>query len=480
MKHIIHDRKEKKLFSFFEELSAIPHPSGKEEAISTYLMDFAKERSIPALRDAHNNVLMKISASPDQAHKAPVILQGHMDMVFITDENHRHHQDTTPISLQYDGKWVWAEGTSLGGDNGVALAVMLALADQLPSSHPPLELLFTASEEIGLIGAKNFDCSLLEGKRLINLDGGEEQVAVIGCAGGRRLDLTKALPFTDTKTEGLSLTLFGLQGGHSGAQIHQPLGNALKEMGLLLSRLEPSSFHLASCQGGTVDNAIASQCQVTLIPAHEDGLASLQAQIQGLLKELLPQWKKTDPDAAMEITSCTVTQIPQNYGLDFLCKLMQKAPHGVQAFSKTHPDTVADSMNFAKIETTHKNLTLTFSVRSFSEEKKEALCQKVALLAKEYGFSLSSKGDYPGWEPRTQSALLDAYLAANQEVFGTKARYYPIHAGLECGIFSKAIANLDAISIGCDILDIHSPDERMDADSLERLYRLMQVLLSQL
>ncbi len=471
---------ETKLLGLFERISAIPRPSGKEREIAAFLLRFAAEHGLEAFGDEANNVLIRVCASPDQAEEAPLILQGHTDMVFITDDAHRDHTEDEPIRLQYDGAWIGAEGTSLGADDGVALAVMLALADDPPPSHPPLELLFTAGEEIGLVGAKAFNCSQLQGRRLINLDGDEEATAVIGCAGGRRLDLKKEITYCPTDaTDGLCIHLNGLQGGHSGVQIHQPLGNALKRMGELLNQFPRTlGFHICECNGGTVDNAIPSSCRLILIPSCPTELMALRSAIEALAQRLLPQWRKTDPDATLELSLCPVERIPQGYALDLLPALMQKAPHGVQAYSKTAPDTVADSVNFASIRITDQALELAFSVRSFSQANKDALSQRIAALAEEHGFSVSLRGDYPGWEPRSDSPLLRAYETIARETFQREPRVYPIHAGLECGVFHQAIPNLDAISIGCEISDIHSPDERLNRESLLRLYRLVRTLIS--
>ncbi len=466
------------LFFFFEEISSIPRASGNEKEIADYLCRFAQERHLPYHRDEKNNVVIKKEASPGRRDEAPLILQAHTDMVFVTDAAHSHHAPTRPVELCLSGKDIYAKGTSLGADNGAGVAMMLAVADDSSLSHPPLELVFTSSEEIGLLGASALDLRLLQGKRMINLDNDDEGIAVIGCAGGRRIDGAAPLSYrTASKRGGIRFCLKGLKGGHSGAEIHLGRTNALKAMAELLeefSLLHP--FALSEFSGGTVDNAIPSLCRGVLVPEENTLLDSMIRDLQELFEKKARSIRKTDPDAALELDTVEAQRCLDESQTKALIALMKRLPHGVRAMDDT-TQVVQSSVNCAFCHTEENGVRVGLSVRSTYKKEKEALCRQVQEVLRAFGFEVSQRGDYPGWEPKQDSPLQALYRETYRKLTKKEPRCLPIHAGLECGIFAEGITDLDAISIGPNCRDIHTPRERLSADSFIRTYHLLTELL---
>ena len=458
----------KKVFAFFEELTRIPHESGHTAAVSGWVEDFARKRGLRCRRDGLGNVVVWKDAAPGYEGRPAVILQGHLDMVCVKDPGVAHDFGRNPLKLALDGDWLKAEGTSLGGDDGAAAAMMMALLDSNGIPHPPIEAVFTVDEEIGLLGAAGLDCSDLQGRLLINLDSEAEGVLTVGCAGGARCDLEAALPVREASGKLCTLELSGLPGGHSGTEIHKNIPNADRVLAECLRTLPDA--RLVSLHGGEQDNAIPDRSKaVFLLPEEQVANAA------GKFRE------------AMAGAACAFTAAPSG-PVDALSvedsrkavSLILSAPNGVQAMEPDLPGQVRTSLNLGILRLEGGSLRLTWSVRSSVAAEKEGLIEKLKALADGCGASFSRRGDYPAWEYRPDSRLRDVMVRVYREMSGKDAVVETIHAGLECGLLAEKLPGLDAVSIGPDMQDIHSPRERLSVSSVQRSWDYLLAVLAQL
>ena len=458
----------KKVFRFFEELTRIPHESGNMAAVSGWAADFARERGLRRRRDEMGNVVIWKDASPGYEDHPAVILQGHLDMVCVKEPGVAHDFARDPLQLVLDGDWLRAEGTSLGGDDGAAVALIMALLDDGSISHPPLEAVFTVDEETGLLGAAGLDCSDLRGRMLINLDSEDEGVFTVGCAGGARCDLEVTLPVESAAGAVCTLDLSGLPGGHSGVEIHKDIPNANRVLAECLRALPDA--RLISLYGGEQDNAIPDRARAVFVLPEEqaDGVAEkLRALTQG---------------AACSFTRASHSPVNALSAEDSrrAVGLILSAPNGVQTMEPDLPGQVRTSLNLGILRLEEGALRLTWSVRSSVAAEKEALIQALKDLADGCGASLSRRGDYPAWAYRPDSVLRDTMVRAYREQTGKDATVVTIHAGLECGLFAEKLPGLDAVSIGPDMRDIHSPRERLSVSSVQRTWSYLLAVLAQL
>ena len=458
----------KNVFHFFEELTRIPHESGNMAAVSGWTADFARKRGLRYRQDELGNVVIWKDASPGYEDHPAVILQGHLDMVCVKDPGVEHDFRSDPLKLVLDGDWLKAGGTTLGGDDGAAVACMMAVLDDDAIPHPPLEAVFTVDEEIGLLGAAGLDCSDLKGRMLINLDSEEEGVFTVGCAGGARCDLERALPVEDASGDVCTFSISGLPGGHSGAEIHKNIPNANRVLAECLRRLPEA--RLVSLHGGEQDNAIPNQAQaVFVLPAGQAD--SVIGKIGGALGK-----------ASYSFTSAgrTVQNALSAADTRKAVELILAAPNGVQAMEPDLPGQVKTSLNLGILRLKDGALRLTWSVRSSVEAEKEELVQKLQALADGFGASLSRRGDYPAWAYQPDSALRDVMVRVYREQTGRDPVVMTIHAGLECGLFSEKLPGLDAVSTGPDLRDIHTPRERMSVSSVQRTWKFLLAVLAEL
>ena len=466
------------VFGYFEKLCSIPHGSRNTKAISDYLVSFAQEHNIRYVQDELNNVLMFQEGTCGYEDRAPVILQGHMDMVCEKDADCPIDMETQGLEIGHDGQWVFAKGTTLGGDNGIAVAYALALLADKSIPHPPLEVIFTVDEEIGMEGAAGVDLSGLKSRTLINMDSEEEGIFTVSCAGGARG--TIALPIQRRVVYGpcVKLTVEGLQGGHSGVEIHKNLANANKVMGEFLSRVQKlMPLCITKLQGGAKDNAIPRACEVTLVAMGmyleriNDVAAQLQEEIRAQYDEPEAIVRGDDVDALggnALTTECTSKVIA----------LLCAAPNGVQSWSQDIAGLVQTSLNLGVV-TLDETLKLTFAVRSSVNQEQRELLDRLAALAKFYDADYSEMGDYPAWEYRQDSPLRDTMVRVYQALSGKEPQVVAIHAGLECGLLSEKLPGLDCVSIGPDMQDIHTSRERLNVASTERTWKfLLEVLKS--
>jgi len=465
-----------RVFDFFEEICSIPHGSRNEKFISDYLVNFAKERGLKYIQDAANNVIIFQEGTCGYEDHEPVIIQGHMDMVCEKDASCPIDMATEGLDVTHDGRCVFAKGTTLGGDDGIAVAYALALLDDTSIPHPPLEVVITTDEEVGMLGAASIDLSELRGRTLINIDSEDEGIFTVSCAGGAKA--TVILPEERRSVYGpcIRLAVDGLKGGHSGVEINQNRANANKVMGEFMSRIQKlMPLCLTSFSGGSKDNAIPRSCQATLV-AMGIGLE----RINGIAEQLQAEIRETydEPDATVQAfdvdalggnaltTECTAKVIA----------MLNSVPNGVQKMSTDIEGLVQTSLNLG-IAKLGKGMSLTFSVRSSVNSEKEELLQKLRDLADFYGATYSQMGEYPAWEYKADSKLRDLMVKTYTDMFGKAPEVVAIHAGLECGLLSEKLPGLDCVSIGPQMHDIHTSREKLEIASTERTWNfLLEVL----
>ena len=464
------------VFGYFEKICSIPHGSKNTKMISDYLVSFAKEHDLKYIQDEDNNVILFGEGTCGMEGHAPVILQGHMDMVCEKDANCPLDMDVDGLDIAHDGRCVYAKGTTLGGDNGIAVAYGLALLADKSIPHPPLEVVITVDEEIGLLGANSIDMSQVKGRTLINLDSEEEGVFTVSCAGGARA--TVSIPVERRTVYGpcIRLSVDGLRSGHSGAEIHLNRANANKVMGEFMSRIQQlMPLCLTSLSGGTKDNVITHSCQATLVAMgiHLERINDIAAQLQAEIRE-----QYDEPNASVQAfdvdalggnsltTECTAKVI----------SLLCAAPNGIQSWSSDIPGLVQTSLNLGMAKLGER-FKITYSVRSSVNKEKEDLLQQLRTLSEFYEGSYSQSGEYPAWEYKQESALRDTMVKVYTDMFGKEPQVLAIHAGLECGLFSEKLPDLDCISIGPNMHDIHTSRERLEIASTERTWNfLLEVL----
>lgn len=482
MNYKITGYKPEKLFHFFEDISAIPRGSANEKAISDYLVAFAEERNLWYHRDALFNVIIKKPASAGAKEKPAVMLQGHTDMVCEKLAGVAHDFTTDPLDLIIKDGVLSANGTTLGGDNGAAVACMLAILDDDTLTHPALECVFTTQEEIGLNGAEALDKSLLSARTMINLDSEDEGVATVSCAGGLRFGLTR--PITRSKKEGMLLHLeaTGLLGGHSGTDINKEHQNA----NLLMARMINHLFHntdalLVDFNGGTKDNAIPRETSATLFYSDEVAAKNAENLALALSADFSSEICPYEPAFQFLVSTenGTADVISAEDGKAFITA-MCLAPNGVQFRNMNLDGFTVTSLNLGIAATDETSASLVFAPRSSVATLMSALKEKLCLLAETFGFEVSMHGEYPGWSFAEVSPIRDVFVQSYKELFRDDLKIEAIHAGLECGLFSDAIPGLDAIAVGPTIRGCHTPDEHLPLDSFERFYELLTDVLKKL
>ena len=467
------------VFGYFEEICSIPHGSRNTKAISDYLVSFAQEHGIRYIQDELNNVLMFQEGTCGYEEHPPVVLQGHMDMVCEKDADCPIDMETQGLDITHDGTCIYANGTTLGGDNGIAVAYALALLADKTIPHPPLEIIITVDEEIGMEGAAGVDLSTLKGRTLVNLDSEDEGIFTVSCAGGARGTITLPVQRRPVYGPCVRLTVEGLQGGHSGVEIHKNRANANKVMGDFLGRVQKlMPLCITKLQGGAKDNAIPRSCQVTLIPLGmyieriNDIAAQLQAEIRANYDEPEAVVRGDDVDALGGNAVSTEDSAK-------IIALLNAAPNGVQVWSQDIAGLVQTSLNLGVVSL-DEELKLTFAVRSSVNAEKRSLLSKLEDLAKFYEGSYSEMGDYPAWEYRKDSPLRDTMVRIYKEMFGKDPQVVAIHAGLECGLLSEKLPGLDCVSIGPDMHDIHTSREKLEIDSTRRTWEFLLEILKAL
>ncbi len=476
MRYIVSGYENKRVFEIFEDLCAIPHGSGNESGIADYIESFVSRLGLECVRDLAGNVFVRKGACAGYESTPAVLLQGHMDMVCEKNTGVEHDFERDGLDLFVENGLLGARGTSLGGDNGIAVAMMLALLET--NSHPTLECLFTVEEETGLAGAKGFDCSQITAKRMINLDSEEENTVTAGCAGGVRTEITFDFNKVDLQTEreAVEIKISGLSGGHSGADINTGRASALVLLARILQRaISEQKVWIVSVSGGGKDNAIARESSAVLLcEDHERLIATVKDEENNIRKELC----SLDSGFSVRFGTSTASSCLRLKDTQKIIGFMSLVKTGVLKFSNQIDGLVEYSRNLGIAHTDGGKVNLTLSSRSSLESQIDLSCRELDMLASTLGAQSRHYSRYPGWEYAPDSQLRAEYLDTYESLFGTRPEVVVIHAGLECGIISSKTQGLDIISIGPDMYDIHSPAERLSLASCEKIWKVLVAFLA--
>jgi dipeptidase D len=469
----------KSVFTYFEEITKIPHGSGNVDQISDYLAEFAKKRNLFYIQDALKNVIIVKEATPGYEAEPTVILQGHMDMVAVKKPDCDIDMKTQGLRVAIDGDEIYAEGTSLGGDDGIAVAYALALLDSETIKHPRLEVIITVDEEVGMDGAREIDLSMLKGSRMVNLDSEEEGIFLTSCAGGARVKCRVPLETKQREGAVYELSVGGLQGGHSGGEIHKERGNANCLFARVLYQLGSCMpVCLAEVKGGLADNAIPREAKGTLVVDKKDAEA-FEEFVKKAEKEIRAELGSKDAGFVLQAhrtaadSACALTPEETRRAAAFLISL----PYGVQAMSADMPGLVETSLNLGILEYANGGLLAEFSVRSSVESAKYALIDRLKALTMLAGGTNEVTGDYPGWKFRKDSPLRDKMVALYEKMYGAAPKVEAIHAGLECGILGSKLKDLDCVSMGPQMTAIHTTEETLNIPSTARVWEYLVALL---
>ena len=465
------------VFKQFEKIASIPHGSGNEAKLSDYIADFAKKLNLEVHQDKMKNIIIKKAATKGYENKAPIILQGHMDMVCDKTADSTHDFEKDGLELLVEGDFLTANKTTLGGDDGIAVAYILAILESTDIPHPALEAIITVSEEIGLDGAKEIDLSLLNTNQLINIDSEEEGNILTSCAGGCRMHTI--FPATWEKTTGteLKIDILGLLGGHSGVEIDQKRANANVTLARILRDL-PVDYSISSLRGGSKDNVIANNATATIIVKTEN-TSEVENFIANCDNVLKSEYQVSDPDITLTVenlgnkTVSVLTKELQNKFIIATCSI----PDGILAMSQNIEGLVETSLNFGVLTLTKESLTFHHAVRSSVDSVKNNFVARIKAVGENLGATVELTGIYPAWAYKANSPLRENMISTFKELYGHKPIIKAIHAGLECGLFSDKIPNLDAVSIGPDMIGVHTANEKLSIPSTKRVWEyLLKVL----
>ncbi len=469
-----------KVFQYFEEISAVPRGSYYNEKISEYLCDFAKKHNLDYVTDDALNVLIRKPGTGSGADKAPVILQGHMDMVCVKEPEINHDFKTEGLELKLDGDNLFANGTTLGGDDGIALAYSLALLDSDEFIHPPLEVLFTTDEEIGMDGAIAFDASQLKGKMMLNVDNEQEGEILVSCAGGSKADID--IPGKKQETEGAVFTLLaeGLRGGHSGVEIYYNQTNAVIVLCRALWKL-PCSYQLMEVIGGNTDNVIPSKAEITFVvdAKYENETEQTLTEVTECLQKEL---RGRESNISLSFSKKGVSKVEafEESVSEKIVDFCNLCITGVQTMSGNIEGMVESSLNLGTTETKKDGVHLGFALRSQKKSYKKYMEKQLVKLANQFGLTAKISGDYPAWDYKEDSVLRDIATEEFEKIYGDKPIIKGIHAGLECGVLSEKIEGLDIISFGPTIRDIHSTKETLSISSAIKCFDFIVAILNKL
>ena len=471
-----------KVFYYFEELCNIPHGSKNTKAISDYCVNFAKERGLAYHQDASNNIIILKNGSKGYEDSKPVIIQGHLDMVCEKEKDCTIDFEKDGLDLAIDGDYIYAKGTTLGGDDGIAVAMALAILDDDTLDHPPIEAVFTVDEELGMEGAEAIDLTVLKGKKLINLDSEEEKTLTVGCAGGVRYQGLIPVEKETASGDEIKITIQGLLGGHSGAEIHKQRGNGHKMMGRLLNHVSlETDIRLISIAGGTKNNVISSECKAEILVAKEDA-----DKVKASVAELKATWDKEflgkEPGLTVDVEEESVSGVAvmNAESTKRVITYFVICPNGVQCYDRELEGLVETSLNLGIVETTKDAVKLESLVRSSMESKKADMKEILDTCAQAVGANGKAQGGYPAWEYKVDSELRKVMVETFVEQYGKEPVVSTIHAGLECGLFYKKIEGLDCVSLGPNMKDIHTSEEVLDIASTERVWNYLVKVLEQL
>ena len=463
----------KRLWKIFSEISSIPRESGNEAGIREYLLSWAKTNGIEASADEKGNVYMSKPGTKGLEVLPPVALQAHVDMVCVKKEGSSHDFTKDPIKIKTDGEYIYADGTSLGADDGLGVATILDILSDPSAEHGPIEGIFTVEEETGLGGAYAIDAKKIKARRLINLDSEEEGILYIGCAGGIDIDASMKLKYEKAEGTALSVKVSGLLGGHSGGEIHKGRGNAISILARYLDRLP--SFQIASISGGTRRNVIPSSAEAVITVRDKDAALS---QAKTLQEELSSEYRNTDPDVRLTVceTNMPDTVIKAKKSQK-IAGLLFASPHGVKDMSSEIPGIVETSDNLAIVTISKDRIYVIYTVRSNVDSRKMEMMSRILTLTEAFGFKAKAGSSYPAWAPDTSSGLAKEVAAAYKKITGKKIQVTAIHAGLECGIINSIIPGMESVSLGPNLWNVHSINEKADVASAERTAEFVKKML---
>lgn len=480
---VLKDLEPLKVFEYFEEICNIPHGSGNTKRISDYLVRFALDHKLRCIQDDSGNVVIFKKASPGYESKEPVIIQGHMDMVCEKEDDVVIDFDKEGLRLTVSDGIVKAKGTTLGADDGIAVAYALALLDSDSIEHPPLEVVITVDEEIGMLGASAFDAGVLHGKTMLNLDTEDEGYLLVSCAGGATVNCTVSAKQKNIYGYSINISVSGLVGGHSGIEIHKGRASANQIMGRLLYKaVSEFDIYLSDIAGGLKDNAIPRSCSCNLILGEDQDVYAFSEGLQAYADVIKKEISITDPDALIEIECSPIADIYLAYDIADTKRIitaLYTLPGGVQKMSQNIPGLVQTSLNMGILKNLGDKVVMSFSARSSVASEKDELVSRIRCVMDAVSGSVSLEGEYPAWEYKEESRLRDLMIDIFKKQYEKEPIVYAVHAGVECGIFADKIPGLDCVSFGPELKDIHTPKETMDIASVQRVWKyLLEVLRS--
>lgn len=469
------------VFQYFEEICKIPHPSYKEKQLSDYCVAFAQAQGLEVHQDALGNVIIIKEATAGYEAVEPLIIQGHLDMVCEKEPGCELDFEKDGLCLSVEGDYITALGTTLGGDDGIAIAMALAVLASDTLEHPRIEAVFTVSEEVGMEGAASIDLSPLKGRKVLNLDSEEEGFLLTSCAGGCRANIT--LPVAFEKRQGIlyDVSVTGLTGGHSGVEIDKGRANANLVMGRLLMTLENAvDYSVVSLSGGLKDNAIPREAAAALLVAEKDA-DRMETLIRETENTVQCEYAVTEPSLQIGFANkgADTAEALSVASRRNVITLMNLLPGGIQSMSANIKGLVETSLNLGILALNEKNLEMHYAVRSSVQSAKEFLVDKLQNLTKALGGSLTTEGNYPAWEYRQDSVLRETMVRVYREMYGKDPVIQAIHAGVECGLLAGKIEDMDAVSIGPDMVGIHTTEEKLSISSTKRVWEYVTEVIRQ-
>ncbi len=472
----------KKVFEYFEEICAIPHGSGNTKQISDYCVDFASGHNLRYIQDSTNNVIIFKDGTAGYENSAPVMIQGHMDMVCEKEEGCAIDFEKDGLSLKLEDGVISAEGTTLGGDDGIAVAFALAILDSKDIPHPPLEVVLTVDEEIGMFGAADLDCSPLKSRIMLNLDSEDEGILLVSCAGG--VSAACHLPIEREMGKGTKVTLKieGLTGGHSGVEIDKGRANSNRLLGRALAALGGIvDYDVISAKGGLKDNAIprASEAELAVNSQDIPKVSAFVREYDGIFAN---EYRLSDPDLSFTAVWGDEGEyrVLDKTSEKNLIAALVNLPGGIQRMSLDIPGLVQTSLNMGIFETRPREAIMRFALRSSVGSEKDEMVARLENLMSLLGGTVELIGDYPAWEYKQDSMLRKLMVEIFTEQYGREPKVEALHAGVECGLFAGKLSGLDCVSMGPDMKDIHTPNERMDVDSVQRTWTYVLEILRRL
>lgn len=473
----------KLVFHYFEEISKIPRGSGNEKGISDYLVSFAKGLGLEVIQDEALNIVIKKPASKGYENAPGVIIQGHMDMVCEKNKDTKHDFTKDPIELRVDGDNVYANGTTLGSDNGIAVAYGMAILADDTIEHPAIEVLLTTDEETGMTGAMNISPEHIDGKILLNLDSEEEGELLVSCSGGLRSKASMNINWADKQDNhvALEVKIRGLMGGHSGMEINKGRGNSNKLMARLLKNIyENHDIRLAHLEGGSKDNAIPREADaiITVLNSDAENVKAEIAKFDGIFKHEL---RVQDPNVTVEVSECNdINKTFDKKCTENVINLLYLYPNGINTMSRSMEGLVESSTNIGVVSTVDNTVRLDSSVRSSVASLKDEIVLRSKAITEILGGSFSTHANYPEWEYNSKSEIREICKDVYKKMYGKEPKIVAIHAGVECGLFKERLGDLDMISFGPNLYDVHTPQEHMSIKSVQNVWEYLLNILKEI